>query len=258
MADICRHLFNPEENVDSAVSSAARTFTVMHGMVFRQYREALRLYVPNFSYSGALAGSETLSSHTYLVLLAHFGHGAHASPTRMEADLKRTFWWPDLKRDITQFANACVTCRHIRATHDAHRGSLGTPTAEADRPFRVWQMDFAEAPDRRGYILIFICAFSGYVISRKCNSSQHHHVLDTLWDQIIYVHGVPHRVHCDQGTHFTADAVKSFAHRYGIRLTFGPAAHPRAQGMVEKAIGDVKKAYETVVATHDGITPRRC
>lgn len=118
-------------------------------------------------------------------------------------------------------------------------------------------MDFAEAPDRRGYILIFICAFSGYVISRKCNSSQHHHVLDTLWDQIIYVHGVPHRVHCDQGTHFTAEAVKSFAHRYGIRLTFGPAAHPRAQGMVEKAIGDVKKAYETVVATHDGITPAR-
>jgi hypothetical protein len=118
-------------------------------------------------------------------------------------------------------------------------------------------MDFADAPCGRGYILMLICAFSGYALSRKCNSSTHTHVLDMLWDAVIYVHGVPIRIHSDQGTHFTATAVQEVASRLGIQLTFGPTAHSRAQGMVEKAIGDVKKAYETVLETHEGMAPAR-
>jgi transposase InsO family protein len=175
----------------------------------------------------------------------------------MEADPKYLFWWPRLAKDVAQFALASETCRQVKATRKAFLGNLGCPIDGADRPFRYWKMDFADAPCGQGYILMLICAFSGYALSRKCNSSTHTHVLDMLWDAVIYVHGVPIRIHSDQGTHFTATAVQEVASRLGIQLTFGPTPHSRAQGMVEKAIGNVKKAYETVLETHEGMALAR-
>nr|KYP56352.1 Transposon Ty3-G Gag-Pol polyprotein [Cajanus cajan] len=34
----------------------------------------------------------------------------HPGMTKMYQDLRRTFWWPDMKREITEYVAACLTC----------------------------------------------------------------------------------------------------------------------------------------------------
>ncbi len=83
MADVCPHLLFPADDTDSAVKSVALRFTLTHNMVVWKYRDSARFYVLKFPVVGALAGNDAVSLHTYLLILAHFGHGPHASSERI-------------------------------------------------------------------------------------------------------------------------------------------------------------------------------
>ncbi|KAA3484871.1 zinc finger and BTB domain-containing protein 11-like [Gossypium australe] len=37
-------------------------------------------------------------------------YAIHPRGTKMYQDVKELYWWPDLKRDITDFVAKCFTC----------------------------------------------------------------------------------------------------------------------------------------------------
>ena len=37
--------------------------------------------------------------------------------TKMYQDLKETFWWQGMKRDVAQFVSACLTCQKAKVEH---------------------------------------------------------------------------------------------------------------------------------------------
>ena len=42
---------------------------------------------------------------------AHFSaYSIHPSSTKMYHDLKDTYWWNGMKRDIAEFVSKCLTC----------------------------------------------------------------------------------------------------------------------------------------------------
>jgi len=47
-------------------------------------------------------------------LILEEGHKSHFSlhpnMTKIYQDLKETFWWQCMKRDVAQFVSACLTC----------------------------------------------------------------------------------------------------------------------------------------------------
>ncbi|KAA3488289.1 integrase [Gossypium australe] len=49
---------------------------------------------------------------------------AHSSPyamhprgVKMYRDLREQFWWPGLKREVTEFVGKCLTCQRVKAEH---------------------------------------------------------------------------------------------------------------------------------------------
>lgn len=38
------------------------------------------------------------------------GLSIHPDTTKMYQDLKKLFWWPGIKKEVTEFVYACFTC----------------------------------------------------------------------------------------------------------------------------------------------------
>ena len=54
-------------------------------------------------------------------LILEEGHKSHLSlhprMTKMYQDLKETFWWQGMKKDVAQFVSVCLTCQKAKVEH---------------------------------------------------------------------------------------------------------------------------------------------
>ena len=67
---------------------------------------------------------------------AHSGSFAiHSGSTKMYQDLKMSFWWSGMKRDISEFVTKCLICQRVKAEHQVPSGLL--------QPIRIpeWKWD---------------------------------------------------------------------------------------------------------------------
>ena len=56
---------------------------------------------------------------------AHSGSFAiHLGSTKMYQDLKISFWWSGMKRDISEFVTKCLVCQRVKAEHQVPSGLL--------------------------------------------------------------------------------------------------------------------------------------
>ena len=56
---------------------------------------------------------------------AHSGSFAiHPCSTKMYQDLKMSFWWSGMKRDISEFVTKCLICQRVKAEHQFPSGLL--------------------------------------------------------------------------------------------------------------------------------------
>ena len=44
-------------------------------------------------------------------------YSIHPGSTKMYRDLKKNYWWPDMKREITECVSRCYTCQRVKADH---------------------------------------------------------------------------------------------------------------------------------------------
>ncbi|KAL0347899.1 UNVERIFIED_CONTAM: Transposon Tf2-11 polyprotein [Sesamum angustifolium] len=52
---------------------------------------------------------------------AHYApYAMHPGSTKMYRDLKPYYWWPTMKKDVTEFVARCLTCQQVKAEHQAH------------------------------------------------------------------------------------------------------------------------------------------
>ena len=48
----------------------------------------------------------------------------HPGSTKMYQDLKQSFWWTRMKRDVARFVSQCDVCRRVKAQHQKPAGLL--------------------------------------------------------------------------------------------------------------------------------------
>ena len=51
-------------------------------------------------------------------------YSIHLSSTKMYHDLKDTYWWNGMKRDIVDFVSKCLTCQQVKLGHQRPSGLL--------------------------------------------------------------------------------------------------------------------------------------
>ena len=48
----------------------------------------------------------------------------HPGSTKMYQNLKRSYWWPGMKRDIAEYVSKCLICQKVKIEHQRPSGML--------------------------------------------------------------------------------------------------------------------------------------
>ena len=140
---------------------------------------------------------------------AHNGSfSMHPSSTKMYQDLKTSYWWFRMKRDVSKFVTKCMVCQKVKAGHQVPSGLL--------QPVRIpeWKwdritMDFVvELPlTRRKHDSVWVVVDqlkkSAHFLPIRTDYSLDK--LDELGiEEIVRLHGIPMSIISDKDPRFTS------------------------------------------------------
>ncbi|KAL0546071.1 hypothetical protein IC582_015976 [Cucumis melo] len=170
---------------------------------------------------------------------------AHSSPfsmhpgsTKMYQDLKRVYWWRNMKREVAEFVSKCLVCQQVKAPRQKPAGLL-QPLSIPEWKWENVSMDFITGLPRtlRGFTVIWV------VVDRLTKSAHFVPGKSTYtaskWAQlymseIVRLHGVPVSIVSDRDARFTSKFWKSLQTAMGTRLDFSTAFHPQTDGQTER------------------------
>ncbi|KAL0544372.1 hypothetical protein IC582_019486 [Cucumis melo] len=170
---------------------------------------------------------------------------AHSSPfsmhpgsTKMYQDLKRVYWWRNMKREVAEFVSRCLVCQQVKAPRQKPAGLL-QPLSIPEWKWENVSMDFITGLPRtlRGFIVIWV------VVDRLTKSAHFVPGKSTYtaskWAQlymseIVRLHGVPVSIVSDRDARFTSKFWKGLQTAMETRLDFSTAFHPQTDGQTER------------------------
>ncbi|KAK5773241.1 hypothetical protein PVK06_049546 [Gossypium arboreum] len=172
---------------------------------------------------------------------AHEGLCAmHPGGNKLYHDLRELYWWPGLKREVTEFVGKCLTCQQVKAEHQFPSGLL----QPVKIPLWKWErvtMDFVS-----GLPLTPTKKDSVWVVVDRLTKSAHFIPVRTDYSlqklarlyvaEIVRLHGVPVSIISDRDPRFTSRFWKKLQEALGTRLDFSTAFHPQTDGQSERVI----------------------
>nr|GEZ02234.1 putative reverse transcriptase domain-containing protein [Tanacetum cinerariifolium] len=167
-------------------------------------------------------------------------YSIHQSSKKMYQDMKKLYWWPNMKADITTYVSKCLTYAKVKARHQGPSGLLVQPTI----PMWKWDniiMDFiiklpksSQGFDTIWVIIDQLTKFAHFLPIRENDPMDK---LARLYlDRIVTRHGTPISVICDRDGRFTSNSWKTFQKALGTNLDMNTTYHPETDGKNERTI----------------------
>ncbi|GKD90258.1 putative reverse transcriptase domain-containing protein, partial [Tanacetum coccineum] len=141
-------------------------------------------------------------------------YSIHPGSDKMYQDMKKLYWWPNMKADIATYVSKCLTCAKVKAEHQRPSGLLVQPKI----PEWKWDnitMDF---------------------VTKLPKSSQGY---DTIWNvpkEVSHEYGITVSIICDRDPRFASNFWRSLQNAVGSNLDLSNAYHPQTDGQSEKTI----------------------
>ncbi|GJY76823.1 putative reverse transcriptase domain-containing protein [Tanacetum coccineum] len=145
-------------------------------------------------------------------------YSIHLSFDKMYQDMKKLYWWPNMKANIATYVSKCLTCAKVKAKHQRPSGLLVQP----DIPHWKWDnitMDF---------------------VIKLPKSLQETDPMDKLTrmylKEVVMRHGIPLSIICDCDPRFASNFWRSLQNALGTSLDMSTAYHPQTDGQSERTI----------------------
>ncbi|GJR30151.1 putative reverse transcriptase domain-containing protein [Tanacetum coccineum] len=136
-------------------------------------------------------------------------YSIHPGSEKMYQDMKKLYWWPNMKADIATYVSKCLTCAKVKAKHQRPSGLLVQPAI----PEWKWDnimMDFITKLPKssQGFDTIWV------IVDRLTKSAhflpiRENDPLDKLarlyLNRIVARHGIPVSIICDRDGRFTSN-----------------------------------------------------
>ena len=107
-------------------------------------------------------------------------------------------------------------------------------------PFVVWGLDMVGplkgGSHKKKYLLVMVDKFTKWIEAKPVKTAESGPVID-FTSEVVHQYGVPHSIITDNGSNFTADEVKTWCGKMGIKLDYASVYHPQTNGQVEHANG---------------------
>nr|GEZ55388.1 putative reverse transcriptase domain-containing protein [Tanacetum cinerariifolium] len=143
-------------------------------------------------------------------------YSIHSGSDKMYQDMKKLYWWPNIKADIATYVSKCLTCAKVKAEHQKPLGLLVQPKI----PEWKWDnitMDFVTKLPKssQGYDTIWV------IVDRLTKSAIFTPIRETdPMDKLT-------RIYLKE---------RSLQNALGTRLDMSTAYHPETNGQSERTI----------------------
>jgi hypothetical protein len=146
----------------------------------------------------------------------------HPRSTKMYQDLKKNFWWSNMKIDIAKYVAECDTCHRVKASYLKSAGVLQPLTIP------LWKWDDISMDFIVGLPLTARKKDSIWVIVDRLTKTAHFIAVHTTYsiqdyaelyiNQIVRLHGIPKTIVSDRGTQFVACFWEQLHESLGTKL----------------------------------------
>ncbi|GJT19102.1 putative reverse transcriptase domain-containing protein [Tanacetum coccineum] len=177
-------------------------------------------------------------------LIMHESHKSkysiHPGSDKMYHDIKKLYWWPNMKAIIAEYVGKCLTCSRVKAECQKPSGLLVQP----EIPMWKWEritMDFVSKLPKTSighdtiWVIVDRLTKSAHFIPIRATDSME--TLTRLYiKEIVSRHGVPISIISDRDSHFTSRFWQSLQNALGTQLDMSTAYHPETDGQSERTI----------------------
>ncbi|GJY00357.1 putative reverse transcriptase domain-containing protein [Tanacetum coccineum] len=167
-------------------------------------------------------------------------YSIHPGSDKMYQDMKKLYWWPNMKADIATYVSKCLTCARVKAEHQRPSGLLVQP----EIPQWKWDnitMDFITKLPKssQGYDTIWVIVdrltkSAIFVPMRETDPMEK--LAMTYLKEVVTRHGIPVSIICDRDPRFSSNFWKSLQKALGTNLDMSTAYHPETDGQSERTI----------------------
>nr|GEW60297.1 putative reverse transcriptase domain-containing protein [Tanacetum cinerariifolium] len=127
-------------------------------------------------------------------------YSIHPGSDQMYQDMKKLYWWPNIKADIATYVSKCLTCAKVKAEHQkpaSYKSAIFTPIRETDPMDKLARIYLKE---------------------------------------VFMRHGIPVSIISDRDPRFASNLWRSLQNTLGTRLDMSTAYHPKTDGQSERTI----------------------
>ncbi|GKE05322.1 putative reverse transcriptase domain-containing protein [Tanacetum coccineum] len=177
-------------------------------------------------------------------LIMHESHKSKYSinpgSDKMYQDLKRLYWWPNMKTKITTYISKCLTCVKVKAEYQKPSGLLVQP----EIPQWKWEnitMDFVtKLPNTATgqdtiWVIVDRLTKSAYFLPMRKDDSLEKLTRQYLKEGVSRLR-VPVSIISDRDGRFTSHFWRSFHKALDTRLDMSTTYHPQIDGQSERTI----------------------
>ncbi|GJZ79619.1 putative reverse transcriptase domain-containing protein [Tanacetum coccineum] len=183
-------------------------------------------------------------------LIMHESHKSkysiHPGSDKMYQDLKKLYWWPNMKAIIAEYVGKCLTCSRVKAECQKPSGLLVQP----EIPMWKWEritMDFVTKLPKTSnghdtiWVIVDRLTKSAHFIPTRATDSME--TLTRLYiKEIVSRHGVPISIISDRDSHFTSRFWQSLQNAVGTQLDMSIAYHLETDRQSERTIQTLEAA----------------
>ncbi|GJZ82100.1 putative reverse transcriptase domain-containing protein, partial [Tanacetum coccineum] len=150
-------------------------------------------------------------------LIMHESHKSkysiHPGSDKMYQDLKKLYWWPNMKAEIATYVSKCLTCAKVKIEY---------------------QKPSAAGQDTIWVIVDRLTKSAHFLPMREDDTLEK--LTRQYLKEVVSKHGVPVSIISDRDGKFTSHFWKSLHKALGTRLDMSTAYHPETDGQSERTI----------------------
>jgi hypothetical protein len=158
-------------------------------------------------------------------------YSIHPGGNKMYHDLKATYWWYGMKRNIFEYVALCDTCQRVKVEHQ-RPARLLQPLQVPESKWEEIGMDFSVglSKTQSGYdsiwvIMDWLTKVAHFIPVKATYFGPQ--LAELYMSRIVYLYGVPGKIVSDRGMQFTSRFWERLHETLDTQLHFSSSYHPQ-------------------------------
>ncbi|GKA94928.1 putative reverse transcriptase domain-containing protein, partial [Tanacetum coccineum] len=179
-------------------------------------------------------------------------YSIHLGSDKMYQDMKKLYWWPNMKADIATYVSKCLTCARVKAEYQRPSGLLVQP----EIPQWKWDnitMDFVmklpkslQGHDTIWLIVDRLTKSAIFTPMRETDSTKK--LARMYIKEVVTRHVIHVSIICDRDPEFASHFWRSLQKVLGTSLDMSTAYHPKTDGQSERTIQTLEDMLRACVS----------